>query len=31
MPPRAGIAVSVLLRPRAVSGWLPILVGVATV
>jgi BirA family biotin operon repressor/biotin-[acetyl-CoA-carboxylase] ligase len=31
MPSRAGIAVSVLLRPDAVSGWLPLLVGVATV
>jgi BirA family biotin operon repressor/biotin-[acetyl-CoA-carboxylase] ligase len=31
MPPRAGIAVSVLLRPAAVSGWLPLLVGVAAV
>ncbi len=31
MPPRAGIAVSVLLRPDAVSGWMPLLVGVAAV
>jgi BirA family biotin operon repressor/biotin-[acetyl-CoA-carboxylase] ligase len=31
MPSRAGIAVSVLFRPDAVSGWFPLLVGVAAV
>jgi BirA family biotin operon repressor/biotin-[acetyl-CoA-carboxylase] ligase len=31
MPSRAGIAVSVLFRPDAVSGWFPLMVGVAAV
>lgn len=31
MPSRAGVAVSVLFRPDALSGWFPLLVGVAAV
>ena len=30
-PPRAGLAFSVLLRPKSISGWLPLLAGVALV
>lgn len=30
-PPRAGLTFSVLLRPPTLSGWLPLLVGVAVV